>query len=117
MISVQVKVAEQISQLGPSVEDQVVRALADREKNRRADALVKALDDLARFEQDFKKLKPDQVAFDDKGEKVSETFSKIRIDERDKLTKKIEKYTKAINKALENKDFGDVYNLSNNNDN
>jgi hypothetical protein len=110
--SVQLKVAEQISNLGPAVEEKVVGALVDREKNRRADALVQTMDKLSKMELELKKLGPDQVALDDKGEKVSETYSKARAEERKKLSEKIDKHAKAITKALEKSDLGDVYNLA-----
>lgn len=116
MNSVNVAVAQQISDLGPKVQDKVVGALVDRELDRRSDALVQAIDHLAKFEKELKKLGPDQIAYNEKGEKTSETYSKARTEEREKLAKKIDKYTKAITKALENKEFGDVYNLASDKD-
>lgn len=115
MNSVQVKVAEQITNLAPKVEDAVVAALTDRELTRRSDALVQALDKLDTMEKAFLKLGPDQITYDDKGVKTGETFSKARIDARNKDQGKINKLTGAITKALEKSDFNDLYNLAKNN--
>jgi len=114
MNSVQVKVAEQIAEISPRVETKVVDVLVVRELDRRSNALVQVIDQLAKLEQDQRKLGPDQVTYNDKGEKATETYSKQRTEERKKLTDKITKYTNTINKALEKGDFKDVYNLANN---
>lgn len=113
MNSVTVKVAEQIAGLSPKVEGAVVDVLVTRELTRRSEALVTVMDKLTKAEKDFKKLGPDTVTFDENGQKLTETFSKARTEERKKATEQIEKMTKAINKALENADFDNVYNFAN----
>lgn len=112
MNSVQIKVAESIANIAPKVEDQVVEVIVERELEKRATAIVKAMDTLSKFETDLRKIKPDQTSFSETGEKVSETYSKAKLEEKNKLTQKIEKNTKAINKALETGDYQDVYNLN-----
>lgn len=111
MNSVTIKVAEQIAEIAPKVEDKVVDVIVTRELSKRADGLVKALDVLSQLEKDVKKIGPDQKSFDETGKEISQTFSKGRLDERNKLQKRIDKTTGAINKALEKGEFGDVYNL------
>lgn len=110
MNSVQLKIAEKISTIAPAVEDKIITSLVDRELNRRSDAVVKAIDALSKMEAEMKKIKPENT-FDAKGEKISEYFTKAKIEEKNKLQQKIDKYTKAIEKALEKADYGDVYNL------
>jgi|SRR5882724_2643018 len=111
MNSVQTKVAEQIINIAPKVEDKVVDALVSRELNRRSDSLVQAMDKLSKLEVDLKKIKPDVVTYDINGKVASESYSKVKSEEYKKLNEKIGKFTKAIAKALENSDFSDVYNL------
>lgn len=111
MNSVQTAVAEKIATLGPSVEEKVVDALVGRELNRRSEALVGAMDKLSKLEGDLKKIKPDQISYDEDGKEVSKTYSKAKTEEKDKLNKKIGKFTAAITKALEKDDFNDVYNI------
>lgn len=112
MNSVQIKVAESIANIAPKVEDQVVEAIVERELEKRSTAIVKAMDTLTKFENDLKKIKPDQTSFSEIGEKISESYSKAKLEEKNKLTQKIDKNTKAINKALETGDYQDVYNLN-----
>lgn len=113
MNSVQTAVAQQIVDISPQVEAKVVDTLVTRELTRRSDALVQVFDKLSKEESQMKKIaKPDQATYDDKGAKVSEYFSKARVDEKAKLDKRIAKLTGALTKALEKGDFGDVYNLA-----
>lgn len=112
MNSVQIKVAEQIASLGPSIEDKVVDVLVTREKDKRSEALVKALDLHAQAEKDLKKIKPDQAYMNEKGE-TTQMFSKAQLDKLNQAKKKVDRHANAINKALEKKDFNDVYNLAN----
>lgn len=111
MNSVQVKVAETIANISPKVEDKVVDVLVDREVKRRSDALVSALDKLDKMEKELLKIKADQISFDEDGKVVSQTYSKAKKEEKDKLSQKITKAVNAINKALEKGDYGDVYNI------
>jgi DNA-directed RNA polymerase subunit F len=112
MNSVQVKVAEQIAQLGPSIEDKVVDALVTREKDKRSDALVKVVDLHSQAEKELKKIKPD-LSYMDETNKVTLMYSKSQLEALNKAKAKVQKHVNAINKALEKKDFGDVYNLAN----
>lgn len=111
MNSLQMKVAESIANLGPQTEDKVVDVLVQRELTKRSDGLVQAIDKLSKMENEFKKMKPDVATFDDKGNKVSEYYSKTLTDQRKKHTEQTEKLKKAINKALETGEFSDVYNF------
>lgn len=112
MNSVQIKVADKIVALAPTVEDKIVGILVDREVIKRSNALVIGIDKISTLEKDFNKIKPDQKSYDEEGKLVSETWSKKALDERNKLQVKINKVTKAVEKALENSDYGDVYNIA-----
>jgi len=111
--SVHQKIATQIAELAPSVEETVVNTLVERELTKRSEAVVQCMDALAKLEGDLKKIKPDQVSFDTDGKIISESFSKNKFEEKKKLIERIGKYTSAITKAIEKADFGDVYNLKN----
>ncbi len=111
MNSVQVKVATQVAKLGPSIEDKVVDVLVTRERDKRSEALVKVLDLHTQAEKDLKKIQPDLSYMDDK-ENVTKMYSKGQLENLNKAKKKVENITSAINKALEKKDFGNVYNLA-----
>ena len=110
-LTIHLSIANKIKDLGPKVHEKVVDAVVNRELDKRSTAIVKAIDDLDKLSKQFKKLGPDIISYDEKGAKISENFSKARIDERNKASGKIDKWTKALNKALESSDFGDLYNL------
>lgn len=112
MLSLQTKVAEMIKTNAPQqVEDKIIAALVDREVNRRSDALTKAIDNLSKMEGERKRIKPDNVSYNEDGTVKDQSYSKAKTEEIKKLDQKIDKHTKAITKALENQDYGDVYNL------
>jgi hypothetical protein len=114
--SVQLTIAEQISKIGPAVQGKIVDIMVERELDKRSTAFVQVMDKLSKLEKDMKKIRPDMVFYNGEGKVASENFSKAKIDERGKLTQQIEKLTKALNKALEQEDFGDVYQLATSND-
>lgn len=112
MNSVQVKIADQIAGLGPSIEDDVVDALVKREREKRSTALVKVFDLHAQAEKDLKKIKPD-LSYMSEDNKVTPMFSKQRLDDLNRAKKNVERHAKAIETALEKKDYNNVYNLAN----
>lgn len=111
MNSVTTKVAEQIALLGPSIEDKVTDVLVEREKEKRANALVKVIDFYAQVEKELKKIKPD-LSYMTEDNKVTPMFSKTRLEELNKAKQKVERHARAIEKALDKKDFSDVYNIA-----
>lgn len=112
MSDIRQKITQTLADIAPSVEAAVVDAMVDREIDKRSSAIVQVMDKLQRAENDLRKIKPDLVSFDENRAPVSATWSKARLDERDKQVKFIEKLTNALNKALDKGDFGDVYNLA-----
>lgn len=113
MLTIREAVAETLSNLGERTRNQVVEHFAQAEATKQASALITGLDKLRGLESDLRKVKPQNNAFNEAGEPVGEaTFTKDQIEQRKKLNEQIEKLTKAINKADEKADFGDLYNLA-----
>lgn len=127
MTSIREAVTAALSDLGDNTRARVVEHFVDvifaqmtwhdlfakLEAQKRADALVAGLDKLTELEREQKKLsKPDVVTYNEDGTEASGTYSKERIDARRKLTEQIEKLTKAMDKADDSADFGDLYNLT-----
>ncbi len=110
---IRTKVAQEITKSLGRVETDVVDILVERDLKKKSEALVKVIDKLSEEEKEMRKLGPDNQQFDADGKKTGESFSKKRIEERNKTKGKITKLTNAINKALGEKgDFSDVYNLA-----
>lgn len=112
--SVAAKVAEKLKALGPgAIEEAAINVMVDRTVKKRTDAVVSVLDKIDSGERELRKLAPDQVAYDEGGKKTGETYSKAVVEQRQQATQKIGKLRKALDKALNEGDFGDVLNLSN----
>ena len=107
-------VASQISNVAPAVEEAVINVLVQRELKKRSDALVQGLDTVSKLQKDLVRIKPDVVAYNAGGTIVSENYSKGKLDELHAANKKLGKLNSAIDKALNNADFSDLYNLLSN---
>jgi hypothetical protein len=108
------KVAEQIGACGPQVAERVIAHLVEQEVNRRSEAVIKALSVMDRLSREGRKIVPDLVAYDENGAVLSKNWSKAKLEERKANATKVEKLQKAIDKALEQDDFADLYNAVNN---
>lgn len=103
-------VATSLTNLAPAIREQVVSIMVTREKDKRADAIVTAMDKLNTLVNARRKVaKPDIQTFNADRTIASEVYSKERIEELKKADEAIEKGEKVINKALDG-DMGDLYN-------
>jgi hypothetical protein len=111
-LTIRAAVAESVKNVGPRTRDAVVEHFAQREAEKQAQALIKGLDKLGGLEHDLIKIRPQHTMFDATGGGVGDpTFTKEQVENRKKLTEQIEKLTKSINKADDQNDFGDLYNV------
>lgn len=108
------KIAEGISKLGPDIEEGLIAGRVERELNKRVTALTQVYEKLERLNKDAKKLKPDQVSYDDEGNEVSRTWSENALKGKKELADKIGKFERVIETALTKGDFSEVYKLSDN---
>ena len=111
MIKVREIVAERMKTLSTTVEEEVISTMVEREVDKRSALIVKGLDLLTDAEKVRNKIKPDLVGFAVDGKVTSESYSKSKLDELNKINSRIEKLTKAINKAIEG-DLNDLTNLA-----
>lgn len=111
-VSIREAVREGVASLGERTRTQVIEHFAQKQADKQADALVKALDKLTELEREGYKIKPSYVGFNEAGEGIGEPFyTKDQLEQRKKNSEQIEKLTRAINKADDKDDFGDLYNL------
>lgn len=101
-----------LSALAGRTRDAVVEHFAAKEAGKQAEALIKGLDKLNDLSREASKLsRPDIETFNGDGTSASVAFSKERIEQKKKLDEQIGKLTRAIDKADDKGDFGDLYNL------
>lgn len=93
--------AEALSRINPDVAQSVVGVMVDREIEKRSKIIVQALDMLDREETTLKRIKPDQMQFNENGTVISQSYSQSALQSRNKQVDKVQKLTAAINKALE----------------
>lgn len=111
-VSIREAVAESVSNVGERTRNQVVEAFAQREADKRATALVKALDKLTELEREGYKLKkPDLVTFNEDGSPKDSAYSHERVKAIKEHGEKLEKLTNAINAADDKGDFSKLYDL------
>jgi hypothetical protein len=113
MPTINEQVAERIKGIAPDVENKVVDLLVDKEVNRRVEIITQGLGKLEELDRESRKLsKPDVETFGEDGNLSSSGYSKARKEEREKLAQRIDKLTKAVEKAVGG-DIGDLANLIN----
>lgn len=112
MSSINEQVAEKLAGISPAVNGKVVDLLVEKEVNRRVELITQGLSKLNEMDRETRKLsKPDVETFNADLTPAAPQFSKARAEEINKHREKVEKLTKALDKAIDNGDIGDLTNL------
>jgi len=108
-------VAERIAKSGDKVLEVIANARYEKEFKRRSDAATKVVDNLFVLEGNLKKIRPDHVSYTVvEGKRVEHaSWSKAKLDERDKLEQQIAQHETALTKAFEEDDWEKLFNLAN----
>lgn len=103
-------VGDKLSTISTAVHDRVVDHFVERETGKRADAIVRGLEQMTDIDKEIKKIdRPDQKSLDAAGGVVAETYSQGRYDQLQKLKAKRQKLIEALDAAL----GGDMNKLAN----
>lgn len=105
------KVAANIADAGPAILGKVIDKLASAEIEKRADALLNAVNAAIATKRELYKVKPDIVAYSGDGKVATENWSKAKLDEKKKLEEKLAKIEAAVDKAVNKNDFSGVLGL------
>lgn len=109
-VSLLAAVGDKLATVSQAVHDRVVDHFVERETGRRADAIVRGLEQMADLDREIGKIdKPDQKSIDIGGNVVSQTFSQGRWDQLQKFHGKRQKLIEALDAAL----AGDMNRLNN----
>jgi hypothetical protein len=116
MTEVSKKVMEQLLDLSAGSED-VEAGLSDllvkEDLNKKVTALASCYKKWLKLRGEIKKAeRPDQVQVDKDGKPVSSAFSKKAFEALKVLREKAGKIERAVEKALKEEDYGDVYNIA-----
>lgn len=111
--SIREAVAERLGDLSGRTREQVVEHFAAIEAGKQAQSIIAGLDKLAALENERRRIKPAYAGFDLEGKGIGDAvFTQEQVKQNKELGEKIEKLERAINKADEKADFGDLYNLT-----
>jgi hypothetical protein len=102
-VSIEKQIAVLVS--ADAVREEAIEQLAGAEISSRTNLVVQAIKSLRTLADELKRVKPDQASYNDKGEVVSESFSKQAIESRNKLQARIEKLEDALKQAVEENEF------------
>jgi len=84
----------------------VATELANKEKSRRVDLLLRAINTLDQLRKNLGKVnRPDVQTFTETGAVASASWSKGRLDEKRKAAEAVQKMEAAISRAVNDKDF------------
>lgn len=112
MKSINETVAAKLSDISPTVNGRVVDLLVEKEITRRVELITQGLSRLTEFDRENRKLsKPDVETFNADMTPAAPQFSKARVEEINKHREKTEKLQKALDKAIDKGDTGDLANL------
>lgn len=107
------EVAATLSKSGKNVKDAVIANLAQVEIDKRIDLVTKGVKKLDELQKAQNKMKPDNVTYNDDGSEASATWSKSKLDERNKGSERISKLSKAIDNALDKNEYDQLSKLVN----
>ena len=110
--TLQTTVTSNIAESNILVTTKVVDFFVEREVTRRVTALTTAIQELDKADKEILKFKPDQKSLDKDGNAISETYSPAKFEERKKAVDKASKLRKAIERALNENQFGDLFNVT-----
>lgn len=110
--SINEAVASKLENISPVVAEQVVNLLVEKEVNRRVELITQGLAKLNEYDREARKLsKPNVETFNADLTPAAPQFSKERVEEITKHREKTEKLSKALDKAIDKGDIGDLANL------
>lgn len=114
VVTLNTKIAETIAGSSEVVLNKVIKTLADKEIDKRATSLLAGLEAANAARSELRKLdRPDvKPNLGRDGKPVGEgTYTEARIKEIKKVTEKLAKIERAIDKATDKSDYADLFNL------
>lgn len=99
---------EDAGDLSP-VNSAVADILAKRQTDKMVEAIVKGSDMLDGYDRDLRRFKPKPTGYNEDGSVAGTVWDKSDLDARNKLTQKRDKLVAALNNAIDNNDFGKLY--------
>jgi hypothetical protein len=107
-----VKVRAQVEETTGEVSGQVVNHFVHEEISGRVDKTIKAVNELKALEGQLRKLRPDQEQYDEAGKLAVAYYSKAKLEDRKKVTEKIERVEAALTDVFQKANFDKLKKLN-----
>ena len=93
-------VKQRLDSSGEEVKNRLVDLMVEDELSKRVATLKVAIEKLQQLSKELRKVKPDQVVFDENGNAVQTGFSKNMLDAKRKLQDQVDQLDKAVDNAM-----------------
>lgn len=108
-VKIRSDVSERVVKL--NIRDRVVSQLVEEEAGARTTLMSGVLVKRKELEKDLRKVKPDQVAYNEDGSEKDASYSKKAAEDRKKIVEQITRIDKALEKAIDKADYEDLKNI------
>lgn len=93
-------ISKQIKDLNSTVAEGVISSLVSVEIEKRKEMVRKAVIQYEELEKSLKKIKPDNISYNEKGEEITAGWTKVGLENFNKSKKELENLNKAIENAI-----------------
>jgi len=98
--SIKETISKKIKEANPEVLTGLIDTLVQEEVSKRKDMVKKGIEKYEELENAFKKMKPDNVTYNQDGTEANKLWSKDALDKYNKANKEIESLNNALNSAI-----------------
>ena len=98
--SIKETISKKIKEANPEVLIGLIDTLVQEEVSKRKDMVKKGIEKYEELESSYKKMKPDNVTYNQDGSEASKLWSKDALDKFNKAGKEIESLNNALNSAI-----------------
>ena len=106
-MNVKEAVADRIANASQEIADAIIEHLAKETIDKRVNIAVQAFAELDKLNKEIRKIKPDVITYGAGGD-MHQAYSKTAHENLKKNMERVEKITKALEKALDKNDWGDL---------
>lgn len=104
-------ISKKIKEYNPIVVEGIIETLAQEEIARRKNLVRKGIEKFEELEKGLKKMKPDNVAYNEQGEEISSGWTKAGLDAHTKTKKELETLNNALDNAINSCNYEPLSNI------
>ena len=105
-------ISAKIKESNPLVLSGLIDELVEKEIRRRKETIKAGIEKYEELEISLKKMKPDNITFNQDGSQASSSWSKDALDKFNKATKELEQLNTALDNAINNINYDQLHKLT-----